>query len=143
MSRRSLLVRVSLAVLAIATLGAAAPSAPVFQLGETRPLETTLGDATLPSAASVWVEMLKGARERIDLEHFYLSRKPGEALDPILDEIGRAAARGVKVRLLLDRGMHRTYPQPADSLATLPGVSVRLVDYRRLAGGVQIGRAHV
>ena len=137
MSRHSLLIRVSLAVLAVAMLGAAAPSAPVFQLGETRPLETTLGDATLPSAASVWVEMLKGARERIDLEHFYLSRKPGEALDPILDEIGRAAARGVKVRLLLDRGMHRTYPQPADSLATLPGVSVRLVDYRRLAGGVQ------
>jgi phosphatidylserine/phosphatidylglycerophosphate/cardiolipin synthase-like enzyme len=73
----------------------------------------------------------------VDLEHFYLSRKPGEALDPVLDEIGRAAARGVKVRLLLDAGMHRTYPQPADSLGALANVSVRTVDYRRIAGGVQ------
>lgn len=113
------------------------PGLPAVQLGETRPLETTLGDATLPTAADVWVDMLKSATSHAELEHFYLSRKAGEALDPVLDELGRAAARGVKVRLLLDAGMHRTYPQPADSLATLPNVTVRFVDYRRLVGGVQ------
>jgi phosphatidylserine/phosphatidylglycerophosphate/cardiolipin synthase-like enzyme len=115
---------------------AAAPPVPV-QLGESRPLETSLGDSTLPTAQSVWIEMIRNATHTLDLEHFYLSRKPGEALDPVLDEIGRAAARGVRVRLLLDRGMARTYPQPAESLGALPGVSLRLVDYRRLAGGVQ------
>ncbi len=108
-----------------------------IELGESRPLETVLGDTTLPTAQAVWLEMLRGATKQVDLEHFYLSRKAGEALDPVLDELGRAAARGVKVRLLLDRSMYRTYPQPAESLATLPGVSLRLVDYRRLAGGVQ------
>src|SRR5262245_32639171 len=118
---------------------AAAPRAtrPPVQLGESRPLETALGDRTLPTAAEIWVDMIRGATKQVDLEHFYLSRKRGEALDPVLDELGRAAARGVKVRLLLDAGMHRTYPQPADSLGGLPNVSVRTVDYHRIAGGVQ------
>ena len=124
-------------VLLFAASAAPAPRPFTIQLGESRPLETALGDTTLPAASQVWIDMIRGARREVALEHFYLSRKAGEALDPVLDEIGRAAARGVKVRLLLDAGMHRTYPQPADSLATLPGVSVRFVDYRRLAGGVQ------
>src|SRR5215510_10649267 len=99
--------------LALAAAPAGRPSAsgmaaPV-QLGESRPLETALGDPTLPTAADVWVDTIRGAKRTLDLEHFYLSRKPGEALDPVLDELGRAAARGVKVRLLLDAGMHRTY----------------------------------
>jgi len=124
---------------AILLLAAFLPKAPpvAVQLGETRPVETALGDTTLPTAQQLWVDMLRGAKQQVDLEHFYLSRKPGEALDPVLDEIGRAAARGVKVRLLLDRGMGRTYPQPAESLGTLHGITVRYVDYRRLAGGVQ------
>ena len=112
-------------------------TSPPVQLGESRPLETALGDSTLPTAAEIWVDMIRGATKQVDLEHFYLSRKPGEALDPVLDELGRAAARGVKVRLLLDAGMHRTYPQPADSLGGLPNLSVRTVDYHRIAGGIQ------
>ena len=139
--RRSLvpLARAVALLVTVAPLAAAAPSAPPvpIQLGETRPLETALGDTTLPTAQAVWIDMIKGAQKQLDLEHFYFSRKVGEALDPVLDEIGRAAARGVKVRLLLDRGMYRTYPQPADSFAKLVNVSFRLVDYRRLAGGVQ------
>ncbi len=110
---------------------------PAVELGETRPLETTLGDPALPTASDVWLNMIRGAKRQVDLESFYLSRKPGEALDPVLDEIGRAAKRGVRVRLLLDAGMHKTYPQPADSLGGLPGVSVRVINYRKLAGGVQ------
>lgn len=141
--RRTVSASVLLACLsALLALGATrapnAPAAPVaIQLGETRPIETMLGDGTLPTAVDEWIDMIRGAKQAVDLEHFYLSRKPREALDPVLDELGRAAARGVQVRLLLDAGMHRTYPQPADSLGRLPGVSVRFVDYRRLAGGVQ------
>jgi phosphatidylserine/phosphatidylglycerophosphate/cardiolipin synthase-like enzyme len=135
---RRLVPALALAFAALLSLSAAPRQATVpIQLGETRPIDTALGDTTLPTAQQVWLEMIRGAKTSLDLEHFYLSRKAGEALDPVLDEIGRAAARGVKVRLLLDRGMHRTYPRPADSLGTLPNVSFRVVDYRRLAGGVQ------
>jgi len=134
------LVPLLVAVLALAAPAGRSPAAasePAVQLGETRPLETALGDATLPTAAATWVDMIRGAKSRLDLEHFYLSRKPGEALDPVLDELGRASARGVKIRLILDAGMHRTYPQPADSLGRLANVSVRTIDYHRIAGGVQ------
>jgi HKD family nuclease len=129
--------RFVLLVLAVLAVAASPTGAPPIQLGESRPMETTLGDPSLPTAADTWADMLKGAKQRVDLEHFYLSRKPGEALDPVLDEIGRAAARGVRVRLLLDAGMHRTYPLPADSLGRLANVSVRTIDYHRIAGGVQ------
>ena len=143
--RRRIASLVPLLVAVIAALAlAAAPAGrspgagePAVQLGETRPLETALGDATLPTAVDTWIDMIRGAKSRLDLEHFYLSRKPGEALDPVLDELGRAAARGVKIRLILDAGMSRTYPQPADSLGRLANVSVRTIDFRRIAGGVQ------
>jgi phosphatidylserine/phosphatidylglycerophosphate/cardiolipin synthase-like enzyme len=141
--RRPAPVLLSLVCLAaVLTLGAKQPAPkpaplPAVQLGETRPIETALGDGSLPTALDVWVDMIRGAKQAVDLEHFYLSQKKGEALDPVLTALRRAAARGVRVRLLLDAGMHRTYPQPADSLGRLKGVSVRTVDYHRLAGGVQ------
>lgn len=115
----------------------AKPAAAPLQLCETRPLETSLGDPHLPTAAASWVEMIDGARAQLDLEHFYLSHRPGEALQPVLDAIGRASARGVRVRLLLDAGMYSTYPRTADSLATLPGITLRRIDVRRQGGGIQ------
>jgi phosphatidylserine/phosphatidylglycerophosphate/cardiolipin synthase-like enzyme len=129
-------------LVAALTLGATQPAPnaaapPAVELGETRPIETALGDGSIPTALDVWLSMIRGAKHELDLEHFYLSQKKGEALDPVLAELRRAAARGVRVRLLLDAGMHRTYPQPADSLGRLKGVNVRIVDYHRLAGGVQ------
>ena len=127
-----------LALVVAASSALAAPAATrTVTLVETRPLETALGDPTLPSAQAEWVAMIDGAKQTLDLEEFYLSEQPGEALSPVLDAIGRAASRGVRVRLLLDAGMHRTYPMPADSLGKLPNVTVRMIDYRRIAGGVQ------
>ena len=108
-----------------------------FVLVETRPLETQLGDPGLPSTSQEWLDMIHSARTTLDLEEYYLSERPGEALSPVLQAIVEAAHRGVRVRLLLDQRMHRTYPQPADSLGRIPNLSVRVVDYHRLAGGVQ------
>ncbi len=127
----------ALAVLACAVTFAAAAETRMVTLAETRPLETALGDPALSTAQAEWLDMVKGAKTSLDFEEFYLSEAPPSALTPVLDEIGKAAARGVHVRLLLDAGMHRTYPQPADSLGKLPNVTVRTVDYKRLAGGVQ------
>ena len=97
-------------------------SAPPLQLVETVPVETQLGNPELPAARDVWLEMIQGARRTIDLEQFYVSTWPGEPLEPVLAEIGRAAGRGVRVRILIDAGMHETYPQPADSLGKVPGI---------------------
>lgn len=112
-------------------------SPPAISLGESRPLETPLGNKGIADVSAVWIGMIRSARRSLDLEHFYFSHRRGEALQPVLDEIGRAAIRGVHVRLLLDANMSRTYPQPADSFATIPNVELRRVDYKKLAGGVQ------
>src|SRR5689334_12996728 len=95
------------------TLPAKAPGAPAIQLVETVPIESGLGNPELPSAQAVWLEMIGGAKQTLDLEEFYLSTWPKEPLEPVLVAIGKAAARGVQVRLLLDAGMHDTYPLPA------------------------------
>jgi phosphatidylserine/phosphatidylglycerophosphate/cardiolipin synthase-like enzyme len=118
----------------------AGPADPPIQLIETRPIETTLGNPDLPAALDTWLAMIRGARRSIDLEGFYLSHWPNEPLEPVLAALGEAAARGVRVRLLLDGGMYGTYPQPADSLGRLPGFAVRTLDMRRIAGGVQHGK---
>lgn len=110
-------------------------AAPPVQLVETRPVEATLGDPALPEARDVWLEMIRGAERTLDLEQFYLSTWPGEPLEPVLDAIGAAARRGVRVRLILDARMHDTYPRTADSLGKVPGIAVRLIDMAKVAGG--------
>ena len=123
----------------------AAPAAPAaIQLVESVPVESGLGHPGLPAAADVWVEMIDGARRSLDLEHFYLSHWPGEPTGPVLDAIGRAAKRGVRVRLLLDARMYATYPSPADSLGRLPGVELRQIDMKKISGGgVQHGKCMI
>ena len=113
------------------------PAGPPVELVETRPVETTLGNPTLPSATETWISLIHSARHTIDLEEFYLSTWPEEPLDGVLGALGSAVQRGVKIRLLLDARMYRTYPRVADSLAKVPGWSVRLVPWARIAGGVQ------
>jgi phosphatidylserine/phosphatidylglycerophosphate/cardiolipin synthase-like enzyme len=107
------------------------------QIVETRPIETQLGDPGLPSASDAWLRQIRGARRTIDLEQFYLSTWPHEPLEEVLFELGQATRRGVRVRLLLDASMYRTYPRTADSLALQPGFDVRLIDMRQLGGGIQ------
>ncbi len=131
--------RAALLVLAAAGAlfsAAVALGAPAVQLVETRPVESGLGNPALPAARDVWLEMIHGARQSLDIEQFYLSSWPGEPMQDVLDAIGEAAKRGVHVRLLLDSRMHRTYPQPADSLAGVSGIEVRLLNMRPIAGGI-------
>ena len=110
---------------------------PRIILVESVPVETSLGNPDTYRAAAFWQSRVAAARRDLCFEEFYLSNWPGEPLQPILDEIGKAAARGVKVRILLDQGMHRTYPQPADSLGKIPNIEVRIIDFGSIGGGVQ------
>ena len=138
LSRPNVLARLLIAgagLLAGACATLAAP--PAVELIETRPVETTIGNPELRTAREVWLELIRGARRTIDLEHFYLSDWPGEPLGEVLDELGRAAGRGVRVRLLLDAGMRRPYPQPAESLGTLENVELRWIAIRKITGGIQ------
>jgi phosphatidylserine/phosphatidylglycerophosphate/cardiolipin synthase-like enzyme len=124
-------------MLAVLATSAFAATRPPVTLVETRPVESTLGNPEIPDAVGAWLDLIGGAKHQLDIEQFYCSDWPNEPTRPVLDAIGAAARRGVKVRLLLDQRMHTTYPMPADSLAKVPGITVRLVDFGRIARGVQ------
>lgn len=134
-----------LALSAAAAAGAAPtrPSALPLQLVETRPVETQLGDPSLPHAQATWVEMIDAARRSVDLEHFYFAHRPGDALQPVVDALARAHARGVRVRLLLDAGMDKENQPAADSIAKALGCVLRRIDVRRQGGGVQHSKCMV
>jgi phosphatidylserine/phosphatidylglycerophosphate/cardiolipin synthase-like enzyme len=116
--------------------GAAASASPI-ELVETRPVESTLGNPELRQAHDVWLEMIRGAKKSLDFEEFYCSTWPNEPLEDVLAAIGDAAKRGVRVRLILDANMHKTYPLPGDSLGKLANIQVRILDMKPHGGGVQ------
>ena len=125
---------------AAAALPAAAPNAAaagdVVTLVETAPIETTLDHADIPEAADVWRQMLSGARHTIDLAEFYVSNAPHSRLQPVIDALLGAAARGVKVRLLVDDGFARHEAATLEALDATHELEIRRLDMHARAGGI-------
>ncbi len=123
---------------ALLVLGAASTAAagPAVTLVETAPVETSLDHPGVPEAYRVWPEMMGGATERLDVASFYVSNEPESRLEPVLQAMIDAAGRGVRVRVLSDAGFYKTYPKSLDRLDAVDGIEVRLIDYRKLTGGV-------
>jgi phosphatidylserine/phosphatidylglycerophosphate/cardiolipin synthase-like enzyme len=109
---------------------------PELVLVETAPVETDLDHADLPETHEVWPAMIRGARERIDLAHFYASDRAGSRLSTVVTALEEAAARGVEVRFLADAGFVETYPDTLARLDARDGVEVRHYDLRARTGGV-------
>jgi phosphatidylserine/phosphatidylglycerophosphate/cardiolipin synthase-like enzyme len=108
-----------------------------LELVQTVPVETELGLAGLRDAHVVWIELLDGAREHVELEQFYaVDAETPTRLTPVISALERAAQRGVNVRFLADAGFHATYPELLDRLGALENVTVRLIDLKPLTGGV-------
>lgn len=118
--------------------GPPAPAGPTGELHlvESWPLETTLDHADIADAADEWVRLINGAALSVDLGEFYVSTEPGSALEPVLESLRMAAARGVEIRLLADAKFAKTYPQTLAELDALEHVEVRHYDVDALTGGV-------
>lgn len=108
-----------------------------IELVESVPLETLLDDPDTRNTREVWLEMINGADSTLDIEQFYIANNPGESLDTVIGAITNAARRGVRVRVIVDSRMYRTYPETADSLRSEPHVAVRVIDFGKIAGGIQ------
>jgi phosphatidylserine/phosphatidylglycerophosphate/cardiolipin synthase-like enzyme len=106
-----------------------APPPPVT-LGESVPLETTLDHPEVPNAPDVWLDMIAGATRSIDVAQFYVSDAPRSAMHAVLEAIERAAARGVRVRLLVDELFYAKYPDVPDAWAHRANMEVRRLDLR-------------
>jgi phosphatidylserine/phosphatidylglycerophosphate/cardiolipin synthase-like enzyme len=114
---------------------AAAPGLAALELVETVPIETTLDHPELRDAADVWPEMIAGARTSIDLAEFYASNQQPSRLEPVVQAIEAAIARGVRVRFLAEHGFVKTYPDTLDRLARA-GAQVRQLDLKPTTGGI-------
>ncbi len=111
---------------------------PPLELVESTPIETGLGHDEIRDAHEVWVEMIRGAKESVDIAQFYVSNAPSSRLEPVLIAIEKAARRGVAVRVLADKGFYdRNYPESLDRLSDRKGIEVRLYDAKATMGGIQ------
>ena len=118
-------------------LAAAGLSAGPPILVQSVPAGTDLALPGLPRTAEVWVDMIRGARNAIDLEHFYVASAPGRALEPVLEALEGAAARGVKLRILLSERLQANDPAALARLKAIPGAELRLHAFPGPARGVQ------
>ena len=125
-----------------ATPGAQSPDAntnaqpEMIQLVESWPLETTLDHEDIPDAKDVWIEMIRGAKEKIELSEFYGFTQPGSALELVLTELEARASDGVKVRCLFDAKFYKHNKDVPDRLAAHPNIDVRIFDVSSSMGGV-------
>jgi phosphatidylserine/phosphatidylglycerophosphate/cardiolipin synthase-like enzyme len=110
---------------------------PVLQLVESIPEETILDNPDIPNAPEVWAQMIQNAQSTLEIEQFYVSSQVGEAMEAVIRDIIAAAARGVKVRLIADKKMYRTYPEFIDILGKIPNIETRLIDFGAIARGIQ------
>jgi len=111
----------------------ATPRTPsVIELVETPPVETTL-DSELPDAHRVWLQMIDGATNEIELGQFYASNAPNSRLEPVVVALERALRRGVKVHFLAEHSFVATYPDTLERLSRA-GAEVRHLDLR--TGGI-------
>ncbi|MGZ3711701.1 MAG: phospholipase D-like domain-containing protein, partial [Bdellovibrionota bacterium] len=109
---------------------------PGFELVYTAPAETSLQNPDLRNPVDVWVELINGAQKTIDFEELYASSKAGEPLEKVLEAMESAAARGVKIRFILEKSMLRAcYPGTITRLEKIKNLELRLLDFGKLHNG--------
>ncbi len=137
----SRLLRVFIAGLSIVSLSPAAlvalpPPGRATRLVQSAPLETDLASPELPFARDVWVDMVRSATRSLDFAQFYIMNRPGSALEPVLLELEKAAARGVRIRFLLSNKMLDQDPASVARLRGLKGAEVRSFDLQGISKGI-------
>ncbi len=103
---------------------------PGYELVYSYPVETTLDEPDLRQAYDVWPELFDQAGQRIDIEQFYVSPSTDDAvLEPSFKALERAAKRGVKIRVLLERKFLKNSVDGIARLANIPGLELRILDW--------------
>jgi len=103
-----------------------------FELVESAPVETTLSDPGLRSAAEAWPAMIARSQKTLDIAQFYIAPMAGEPLDPVLDALRTAVRRGVRVRMLLEKKFEKVSGDGIALLRTIPGIELRIIDISKM-----------
>jgi len=123
-------------VLSTAVLAAAPPAGKATQLVQSAPMETDLALPELPFAKDVWVDMIRSARKHVEFAEFYITNRTGSALEPVLLELEKAAARGVRIRFLFSSKMLDQDPASVGRLRAIRGAEFRSYDLAAVSKGI-------
>lgn len=126
----------SLFVCASALLITSCAHAISVQVVQSIPEHTALEQSDLPFAKDVWIEMIDGAKKTIELEQMYVYSEAGQAMEPVLQALERAGKRGIKIRVILWKGMVQNDTPSYERLKNMPNTEVRLIDMKAITGGI-------
>ncbi len=138
-SRSKLSVSVGIALAAFfasATVFSGPTETATVTLIQSIPSGTNLANPNLPYAAATWVDMIRGARQSIDIEQMYISHTPGQALDAVLRALEEAGARGVKIRAVFSAHMLDSDIPGITRFKAIPGIEFYPLDLKRLTTGI-------
>ncbi len=107
-----------------------------FQIVESVPENTFYGQPDVPRTQKVWLDMIRGAKQSIDIAAFYISNEPGKALSPVIDALAAKARAGIKVRILLDRTFYHESKSSIGLMQGIPDLEIRILPVDSLTGGV-------
>ena len=122
------------ALVLLAVSARAAFKVPGYELVYSYPVETTLNEPDLRLAQDVWPEMIDKARQTLDVNEFYVTPSTGEPLEPTLAAMDRAAKRGVKIRVILEKKMAKNSVDGIARLQKMPGLRLKIADWAGLTG---------
>ncbi len=126
--------RLSTLLLLLAAPARAAFSVPGFELVYSYPIETSLEEKDLRQASDAWPAMFDAAQKTIDIEQFYVTPSAGEPLEASLQALERAAARGVKIRVILEKKFEKNSLDGIARLKSVPGLDLRVLDWSQVNG---------
>lgn len=109
---------------------------PSTYLVQSIPTETDLADPALPFAKDEWVDLIRGAKTSLDVAQFYITSRPGSALEPVLAELEKAGGRGVRLRFLLSSKMLDQDPVTLARIRRIPGAELRSFDLAGVSKGI-------
>lgn len=124
----------SLLLALLATTARAEFSVPGFELVYSYPVGTTLAEPDLRLAQDAWPAMFDAAKKTIDIEQFYVTPSTGEPLEPSLQALERAAARGVRIRVLLEKKFEKNSLDGIARLKSIPGLELRILEWSKVNG---------
>lgn len=113
-----------------------------IELVESVPVETKgIDNEHIRNTREVWLEMIGGARRTLNIAQFYVNDTPGGSLEPVIQAVLDAAARGVQVRVMIEANMKDGSAVAVGKLQAAKNIQVAFYDISGLKEGGGIHHA--
>ena len=108
-----------------------------FEIVESIPSETNLDNPQIRNTTQVWLEMINSAQKTIDIEQFYIANKENSDLEKVIQALEKKASQGVKIRVIAENNMAKTYPGTIERLQKRDNIETRIISVFNKKHGVQ------